>query len=286
MIVGIPAIDINTIIVRYEPSEYLDVVLDDNYLAQLGTTFLFHLENVAVKQAVHTIQPVHQNEPVLLNIRHTILNDIDIFTTTFNNAIFASCHTLNWSQLPLPNQVSENPDKSVITLDPEKEEALIIKDHSGDWGIVKFSKELFAATPSATPSEKSYQFSLFRFMPDGQVEEEIIYVDWEDDKWLIGSNNFGIEMNSWSISVKRVQIKNSIQYICLGAALISRFDALFTETFGRLVETELETANGDYNDNDLLANDVGKINMNGSSGINDTKKTLVNKKPQMAMNTV
>ncbi len=286
LVVGVPAVDINTIIVRYELSEYQDVTLDENYLTQLGTTFLFNLEHVKVKQALHSIQPLHQEEPILLNIRHTILNDIDIFTATFNSAIFASCHTLNWSQLPFPQQVSINHDKSIITLNPETEEALIIKDHTGDWGIVKFSKDLFTASLQETTNEKNYQFSLYRFMSDGHVEEEIVYVDWEDDKWLIGSNNFGIEMNTWSISVKRIELKNSMQYICLGSALISRFDTLFTEIFGkRDEETDLTTTNGNHDDNDLLANDIGKINLNGSTGINDTKNTL-NKAPQMAMSNV
>jgi hypothetical protein len=287
LVVGVPAVDINTIIVRYDLSEYTEVTLDQNYLTQLGTSFLFNLENVKVQQALHTIHPLHQEEPVLLNIRHTILNDIDIFTATFNSAIFASCHTLNWSQLPLPDQVSNKPDKTVITLNPEIEEALIIKDHTGDWGIVKFSKDLFTASLEERNNEKNYQFSLYRFMPDGRVEEEIIYVDWEDDKWLIGSNNFGIEMNTWSISVKRIELKNSIQYICLGSALISRFDTLFTQIFGKKdEELYLTSTNGNHNDNDLLANDIGKINLNGSTGTNDTKNTLNNKKPQMAMSNV
>jgi hypothetical protein len=287
LVVGIPAVDINTVIVRYELSEYQEVTLDENYLTQLGMTFLFNLEHVKVKQALHNIHPLHQDDPILLNIRHTILNDIDIFTATFNSAIFASCHTLNWSQLPFPQQVSLNHDSSVITLNPETEEALIIKDHTGDWGIVKFSKDLFTASLEETTNEKNYQFRLYRFTSLGHVEEEIVYVDWEDDKWLIGSNNFGIEMNTWSISVKRIELKNSMQYICLGAALISRFDTLFTEIFGKREEEEEEstTTNGNHNDNDLLANDIGKIDLNGSTGINDTKNTL-NKKPQMAMTNV
>ncbi|CAF0952548.1 unnamed protein product [Adineta steineri] len=286
--IGISAMDVNTVIVRYDASQYEEATLDTNYLTQLGTSFLFNLENVKVRQALHSILPVHQDQPTLLNIRHTILNEIDIFTATFNSAIFASCHSLNWSQLPLPNQVSTNHDNSIITFEPEKEEALIIKDHSGDWGIVKFSKDLFTGSLDDNATDKNYQFSLYRFMPDGQVEEEIVYVDWEDDKWLIGSNNFGIEMNTWSISVKRIAIKNSMQYICLGAALISRFDTLFTQIFGRNDdETHLTTAtNGNYNDNDLLANDIGKINLNGSTGINNTRNTLSNKTPQMAMNHV
>ena len=285
LIVGVPAVDINTVIVRYDVTEYEEVTLDQNYLTQLGTTFLFNLENVKVKQALHNIQPLHQDQPNLLQIRHTILNDIDIFTATFNSAIFASCHTLNWSQLPLPNQVS---NKSVITLEPEIEEALIIKDHTGDWGIVKFSKDLFTASLEETTNDRNYQFILYRFLSDGRVEEEIIYVDWEEDKWLIGSNNFGIEMNTWSISVKRVELKNSMQYICLGAALISRFDTLFTQIFGKK-EEDIQTTtatNGNHNDNDLLANDIGKINLNGSSGINGTKNTLNNKKPQIGMSNV
>jgi hypothetical protein len=287
LIVGVPAVDINTIIVRYDLSNYEEVTLGQNYLTQLGTSFLFNLENVKVKQALHNIHPLHQEQPILLNIRHTIINDIDIFTAIFNSAIFASCHTLNWSQLPLPDQVSNKHDLSVITLKPESEEALIIKDHTGDWGIVKFSKDLFTASLEETTNDKNYQFSLYRFMPDGHVEEEIIYVDWEDDKWLIGSNNFGIEMNTWSISVKRIELKNSIQYICLGSALISRFDTLFTQIFGRKDdEQDLTTTNGNHNDNDLLANDIEKINLNGATGINDTKKTLNNKKPQMAMSNV
>jgi len=287
LLVGVPAVDINTIIVRYDLSQYEEVTLDQNYLTQLGTTFLFNLEKVKVKQALHTIQPLHQDEPVLLKIRHTILNDIDIFTATFNNAIFASCHTLNWSQLPLPDQVSNKHHLSAITLKPENEEALIIKDHTGDWGIVKFSKDLFTASLEETTNEKNYRFSLYRFMPDGHVEEEIIYVDWEDEKWLIGSNNFGIEMNTWSISVKRVELKNSMQYICLGSALISRFDTLFTQIFGKTDdETNIITTNGNQNDNDLLANDIGKINLNGSNGLNATKNTLNNKKPQVAMSNV
>jgi hypothetical protein len=286
LIVGIPAVDINTIIVSYELSEYQDVTLDENYLTQLGTTFLFNLEHVKVQQALHTIHPLHQDEPLLLNIRHTILNDIDIFTATFNSAIFASCHTLNWSQIPLPTQVSPNHGASVVTLDPEKEEGLIIKDHTGDWGIVKFSKDLFTASLEETTNEKNYQFSLYRFMPSGSVEEEIVYVDWDEDKWMIGSNNFGIEMNTWSISVKRVELKNSMQYICLGAALITRFDKLFTDIFGkREEESESTTTNGNHNDNDLLANDTAKINLNGSTGINDTKSTL-NKKPQVPVSSV
>lgn len=293
MIVGLPAVDINTVIVRYDLSAYEDVILDQNYLTHLGTTFLFNLENVKVKQAIHTIQPMHQDQPILLNIRHTILNDIDIFTATFNSAIFASCHTLNWSQLPLPDQVSNKNKSSVITLNPETEEALIIKDHTGDWGIVKFSKDLFTASLEETTNEKNYQFSLYRFMPDDRIEEEIIYVDWEDDRWLIGSNNFGIEMNTWAISIKRVELQNAIQYICLGSALISRFDTLFTQIFGKKEgeeeeETNATTAktNGNHNDNDLLANDIGKINLNGSNGINDTKNTLNNKNPQVAMSNV
>ncbi|CAF0838521.1 unnamed protein product [Rotaria sordida] len=285
LVVGIPTIDVNTINVRYEVSEYQEVVLDQNYLTQLGTTFLFNLEHVTVKQAMHTIQPVHQDEPILLNIRHSILHDIDIFTATFNNAIFASCHTLNWSQLPLPNQVSTKHDVSVITLNPENEEALIIKDHTGDWGIVKFSKDLFTTSLEGMTSETSYQFSLYRFMPNGRVEEEIVYVDWEDDKWVIGSNNFGISMNAWTISVKRMEIKNSIQYICLGSALISRFDTLFTEIFGvKEEEKNLVTTNGHHSDKDLLTNEIEKIDLNGSTVINDTKNTLNNIKPQMAMN--
>jgi hypothetical protein len=93
-------------------------------------------------------------------------------------------------------------------------------------------------------------------------------------------------MNTWSISVKRIELKNSMQYICLGSALISRFDTLFTEIFGkRDEETDLTTTNGNHDDNDLLANDIGKINLNGSTGINDTKNTL-NKAPQMAMSNV
>jgi len=287
VIVGIPAVDINTVIVRYDSSEYEEVTLGSNYLTQLGTTFLFNLENVKVKQAIHNIYPLHQEQPVLLNIRHTILNDIDIFTATFNSAIFASCHTLNWSQLPLPDQVSNKHDKSVITLKPENEEAFIIKDHTGDWGIVKFSKDLFTASLEDATNEKSYQFSLYRFMPDGRVEEEIIYVDWDDDNWLLGSNNFGIEMNTWSISVKRIELQNAMQYICLGSALISRFDALFTQTFGKKDEaTNLTTTNGNQNDNDLLANDIGRLHLNGSSGTTDTKNTLNNKKPHMAMSNV
>jgi hypothetical protein len=289
LVVGVPAVDINTVIVRYDLSQYEEVTLNENYLTQLGTTFLFNLENVKVKQALHTIQPLHQDQPILLNIRHTILNDIDIFTATYNNAIFASCHTLNWSQLPLPDQISNKSNLSVITLKPEHEEALIIKDHTGDWGIVKFNKDLFTASLEETTNDKNYQFSLYRFMPEDRVEEEIIYVDWEDDKWLIGSNNFGIEMNTWSISVKRIELKNSMQYICLGAALISRFDTLFTQIFGKKdEETNLTktTTNGNHNKNDLLANDIGKIDLNGKTGINDTKNTLNNKKPQIPKSDV
>ncbi|CAF0765997.1 unnamed protein product [Adineta ricciae] len=284
--VGIPAIDINTVIVRYEAVDYEDVTLGQNYLTQLGTSFLFNLENVKVRQALHSILPVHQEQPTLLNIRHTIINDIDIFTATFNSAIFASCHTLNWSQLPLPNQVSSNPDKSVVTLDPDLEEALIVKDHTGDWGIVKFTKDLFTASLEESASDQHYQFSLYRFQPNGQVQEEIVYIDWEDDKWLIGSENFGIEMNTWSISVKRVALANSMQYICLGAALISRFDALFTQIFGKQEETDLLASDETYNDNDLLANDIGKISLNGTNGVNGLKNTVSKKKPQMAMNNV
>ncbi|CAF5015459.1 unnamed protein product [Rotaria sp. Silwood1] len=287
LVVGIPAIDINTVIVRYDTSEYEEVTLDQNYLAQLGTTFLFNLENLKAQQASHNITPVHQEEPILLNIRHTIINDIDIFTATFDNAIFASCHTLNWSQLPLPNQVSSIHDVSIITLNPDIEEALIIKDHTGDWGILKFSKELFTEPLDEETPEKSDQVSLYRFMPDGHVEEEVVYVEWEDDKWLIGSNNFCIDMNTWSISVKRVELKNSMQYICLGSALISRFDTLFTQIVGNKEdETNLATTNGDHNENDVLANDVGKIDLNGSTGINDIKNTLNKTKPQMATNNV
>ena len=286
LVAGIPAVDINTIIVRYDQGKYDDVTLDQNYLTQLGTTFLFNLEQVKVKQALHSIHPLHQDEPILLNIRHTILNDIDIFTATFNSAIFASCHTLNWSQLPLPEQVSAKHDKSVITLDPTKEEALIIKDHTGDWGIVKFSKELFTSSTEATNDEKSYQFSLYRFLPEDRVEEEIVYVDWEDEKWMIGSNNFGIEMNTWSISVKRVEIKNAMQYMCLGAALISRFDTLFTEIFGKTIEETELAANGDHNENDILANDIGKINLNGSNGTDNTASAVNKKQPQTTTSSV
>ncbi|CAF2620685.1 unnamed protein product [Rotaria sp. Silwood2] len=287
LVVGIPALDINTIIVRYDLTEYQEVILDQNYVTQLGTTFLFNLENVSVQQAVHNIQPLHQDEPILLNIRHTFVHDIDIFTATFNNVIFASCHTLNWSQLPLPNQVSGKHDVSVITLNPENEEALIIKDHTGDWGIVKFSKKLFTTSLEEETNEKYSQFSLYRFMPHGHVEEEIIYIDWEDDKWLIGSTNFGIEMNASSISVKRVELNNSMQYICLGSALISRFDKLFKEIFGNSEdETNLATTNGNQSENDSLANDIGKINLNALTGINGTKNTLNGSKLQMATNTV
>lgn len=278
--VGVPAVDINTIIVRYEAKDYEEVTLDQNYLNQLGTTFLFNLENVKVKQALHNIQPLHQDEPNLLHIRHTVLNDINIFTATYNSAIFASCHTLNWSQLPLPDQVSPNHDLSAITLDIENEEAFIIKDHTGDWGIVKFSKHLFTASLEETNNERNYRFSLYRFHVDGRVTEEIVYVDWDDDKWLIGSDNFGIEMNTWSISVKRIELKNSMQYICLGATLISRFDTLFTEIFGKRDETDQSlTTNGNHNDNDLLANDVDKMNLNGFTSSNE-------KKSHIAMNNV
>ncbi|UJR26646.1 hypothetical protein I4U23_007963 [Adineta vaga] len=288
LVVGIPAIDINTIIVRYEAADYEDVILGQNYLTQLGTSFLFNLETVKVRQALHSILPIHQEQPTLLNVRHTIINDIDIFTATFNSAIFASCHTLNWSQLPLPNQISSNNHNSIITLEPEKEEALIIKDHHGDWGIVKFSKDLFTASLEEPTTDQHYQFSLYRFQPDGQVAEEIIYIDWEDDKWLIGSDNFGIEMNTWSISVKRIALNSSMQYICLGAALISRFDTLFTQIFGKQdEETDVIATEGNYNDNDLLANDIGKISVNGSNGTNGMKSTISkNKPPQMAMNNV
>ena len=286
LVVGVPAVDINTIIVRYDLTEYNEVLLDQNYLTQLGTTFLFNLEQVKVKQALHTIQPLHQDQPILLNIRHTILNDVDIFTATFNSAIFASCHTLNWSQLPLPEQVSANHGTSVITLDPAKEEGLVIKDHTGDWGMVKFSKDLFTGSVEETNDEKSYQFSLYRFLTDGRVEEEIIYVDWEDEKWLIGSNNFGIEMNTWSISVKRVELKNSMQYICLGAALISRFDTLFTEIFGKNTEETELAANGNHEENDFLANDIGKIDLNASNGLSNTPSTVNTKKPQMVTSNV
>ncbi|CAF3641528.1 unnamed protein product [Rotaria socialis] len=286
LIVGVPAVDINTIIVRYDPVEYEEVTLDKNYLAQLGTSFLFNLEDVRVQQALHIIRPVHQDDPILLNIRHTVLNDIDIFTATLNSAIFASCHTLNWSQLPLPTNVSDKHDISIITLNPENEEALIIKDHSGDWGIVKFSKELFTVTLEATATDKNYQFTLYRFMPDGRVVEEIAYVDWNEDRWLIGSSNFVIDMNTWAISVKRVELATSLQYICLGSALISRFDTLFTEIFGKHEGADLTATNGDHNDNDLLANDIGKINLNGSTGTNNTEKMSATKKPHMAMNNV
>jgi hypothetical protein len=284
IVVGLPAVDINTIIVRYDITEYEEVTLDQNYLTQLGTTFLFNLDNVKVKQALHNIQPIHQEQPVLLNIRHTIINDIDIFTATFNNAIFASCHTLNWSQLPLPNQVSGKHDTSVITFDPENEETLVIKDHTGDWGIVKFSKHLFTSTLEEPANDKTYQFILHRFLPDGSVEEEIIFVDWDNEKWLIGSHNFNIEMNTWSIAVKRMELKNSIQYICLGSALISRFDALFTQIFGKNhEEIGLTATNGNHNDNDLSANDIGTIKLNGSHGI---KNTIKKNNPQVAINTV
>lgn len=240
-----------------------------------------------MKQALHSIIPAHQDQPTLLNIRHTIIDDINIFTATFNSAIFASCHTLNWSQLPTPTQVSGNRDKSTITLEPEREEALIIKDHSGDWGIVKFSKDLFTASLDDKTSDKNYQLSLYRFQPDGQVEEEIVFIDWEDEKWLIGSDNFGIEMNTWTISVKRVALQSSMQYICLGAALISRFDELFAQTFGRPEEeAELATANGAHNDNDLLANDIGKINLNGSAAANGSRSPPSKNRAQMAINTV
>ena len=201
--------------------------MDANYPSLLGTTFLFNLENVQVKQAQHIIQPLHQDDPILLNIRHTLLNDIHVFTATFAGAIFASCHTMNWSQLPLPDQVSSNADVSAITLNPEIEEALIIKDHNGDWGIVKYNQDLFTASLEDDKNEKNFQFILYRFTPEGRTEEEIIYVDWEDEKWFIGSKNFSIDMNTWSISVKRVEIKNAAQYICLGASLITRFDVLF-----------------------------------------------------------
>ncbi|CAF4321565.1 unnamed protein product [Rotaria magnacalcarata] len=286
LIVGIPAVDINTIIVRYDAVEYEEVTLDKNYLALLGTSFLFDLEDVRVQQALHIIRPVHQDDPILLNIRHTILNDIDIFTATLNNAIFASCHTLNWSQLPLPTNVSDKHDISIITLNPENEEALIIKDHSGDWGIIKFSKELFTATLETTATDKNYQFTLYRFMPDGRVVEEIVYIDWDDDRWLIGSSNFVIDMNTWAISVKRVELTTSLQYICLGSALISRFDTLFTEIFGKQEETDLTATNGDHDDNDLLANDVRKINLNGPTDTNNTKRVSATRKPHMAMNNV
>lgn len=287
LIAGVPAVDINTVIVRLEFSSYEETLLDTNYLAQLGPTFLFNLENVKVKQALHNIQPIHQDQPILLNIRHTIINDIDIFTATFNSAIFASCHTLNWSQLPLPDQVSSRHDSSVITLNPEKEEALIIKDHTGDWGIVKFNQDLFTASLEDATNEKNYQFTLFRFMPDGRVEEEIIYVDWEDDKWLIGSNNFGIEMNTWSISVKRIELKNSMQYICLGAALITRFDVLFTEIFGKRDELSDSTATyGNENDQDLLSNEIGKMKLNGSHLTTDSDSVSGGKASRMSMNNV
>lgn len=286
LVVGIPAIDINTVIVRLEAEEYKEVKLDANYTAQLGPTFLFNLENVQVNQAMHKIIPAHQDDPLLLNVRHTLLNDIHIFTATFNEAIFASCHTLNWSQLPLPDQVSNN---SVITLNPEKEEALIIKDYTGDWGIVKFSLDLFTSSLEDASNEKNFQFILFRFLPDGRVDEEIIYVDWEGEKWLIGSKNFSIDMNTWSISVKRIELANAMQYICLGTALITRFDVLFKEIFGDSEAAEEEVAAdqaGIVTDQDLLANDVGEITLNGSKAI-ESRKTDVNaKKLELAMNQV
>ena len=285
LVAGVPAVDINTIIVRLGSSAYADAVLDQNYLNKLGTTFLFNLENIKVQQALHNIQPIHQDEPILLNIQHTIINDIDIFTATFNSAIFASCHTLNWSQLPLPEQVSTRHALGTITLQPEKEEALIIKDHTGDWGIVKFSKDLFTASLEDTADEKNYQFLLYRFRSDGSVDEEVVYVDWEDDKWLIGSDNFGIDMNSWSISVKRIELKNSMQYICLGAALITRFDTLFTQIFGKKVDEEAKV-NGARSDSDLLANDIGTLNLNGTNAIKTGDQGANKQASQMAMNHV
>ena len=256
--------DINTVIVRLEAVRYEEVKLDHNYLAQLGPSFLFNLENVSVNQAMHKIIPCHQEDPLLLNIRHTLLNDIHMFTATLNSAIFASCHSLNWSQLPLADQVSKQHDISTITLNPEQEEALIIKDNNGDWGIVKFSQALFTSSLEDVSNDKNFQFSLFRFMPNGKVDEEVVYVDWEDEKWLIGSDNFAIDMNSWSISVKRLELTNSMQYICLGAALITRFDVLFKQIFGKTEQEVAVASHAASNDQDFLANDYGKINLNGS----------------------
>lgn len=263
LVVGVPAMDINTVIVRLEAVHYDLIKLDTNYLAQLGPSFLFNLENVQVHQAMHKIIPSHQEDPVLLNIRHTLLNDTHIFTATFNKAIFASCHSLDWSQLPLSEQVSSYHDVSAITLNPEREEALIIKDHNGDWGIVKFSQELFTHSLDDPSNDKNYQFSLFRFMPDGRVEQEIIYVDWEDEKWMIGSKNFAIDMNTWAISVKRIELTNVIQYICLGAALITRFDVLFKQMFGKTEEDIVVAQNEKSLNQNSLANDYGKMNLNG-----------------------
>ena len=286
LVVGIPVIDINTVIVRYNTTEYQEVMLDQNNLAQLGTTFLFNLENFRVRQALHNIRPLHQDDPILLNIRHTIINDINIFTATFSSAIFASCHTLNWSQLPLSNQVSNEYSTSAITLNPEYEEALVIKDHTGDWGIVKFSKNFFTSTLEAVTDE-SCQFTLYRFMPDGHTEKEIIFIDWDDKKWLVGSNNFGIDMHAWSISVSRTELANSIQYICLGSALISRFDALFTEIFeNNDAKARLATVNETKHGNDLLANAVRNMNLNGASGIDYTRNKLNSSNFQMVMNNV
>jgi hypothetical protein len=282
LVVGVPAADIDSIIVRLDSSPYSLVNLPTNYLAQLGPTFLFNLENVQAEQALHSIQPVHQELPVLLNIRHTIVNDIHIFTATFNDTIFASCHSVNWSQLPLPNDVSRNHASSVITLNPELEEALLIKDHTGDWGIVKFSQDLFTGSLEDANNEKNYQFSLYRFMPNGQIDEEIVYVDWEEDRWMIGSKNFSIYMNSWSISVKRVELANSMQYICLGATLIARFDALFTEIFGKIDETEGENQDG----HDLLSNDISTIELNGSGTNVDGDGTGTAQKPNVAVSNV
>ncbi|CAF1661918.1 unnamed protein product, partial [Didymodactylos carnosus] len=93
LILGIPTIEINTIIVVFESSTYEDVLLKDNYLSQLGTTFFHNLENVKVKQAIHEIHPCHQKDPLLLNIRHTIVDDCDIFTAFYRNQIYSSCNT-------------------------------------------------------------------------------------------------------------------------------------------------------------------------------------------------
>lgn len=278
LVVGIPLHTINTLSIRLEAAEYETVVLDKNYLSQLGTTFLFNLENVAIQQGLHKILSIHEDNQVLMNIRHSIINDVHVFTATSDGSIFASCHSLNWSQLPLPSQVSSIPNTSVITLDPEQEEALIIKDNQGDWGIVKFRRNVFV---SPEEGDEDAQCVLYHFLPGGEVETELVYISLGNEQIVISSDSFDVNVSQYTISFKRANLENMAQYICLGAALITRLDALSQETFGTGEDDEEEEEQID-DGNDILSSGIGRMNMQHSGG---SKNAMLRSSQQGKPNT-
>ncbi|CAF1649515.1 unnamed protein product [Didymodactylos carnosus] len=130
-------------------------------------------------------------------------------------------------------------------------------------------------TNSSSTLSETIQLYLYRFTPNG-IEKETIFIDWEDEKWSIGSENFGIDMNTWSISVKRSSLNECMQYFCLCSSLIIRFDTLYNEIFKK----QLNGIEENSNDYDLLSDEIDLEEMS----IEGTKRT--EKKPTIVISSI